>query len=122
VTVVGSVGAVAGKLLDGTGTVLDTAAGAISGTILLLGDVLNATGHVLGSTLTGLGGTLTMAGGLVSGGSFASAGAAGAGLTEPVMTPGTANGGAGEAAPKPTKAPTRRTRPGGSTRPPGTPA
>lgn len=40
VTVVGSVGCVAGKLLDGTGTVVDTTAGAIGGTVLLLGDVL----------------------------------------------------------------------------------
>src|SRR5438309_10236846 len=76
VTVVGSVGCVAGKLLDGTGMVLDTAAGAVSGTVLLLGDVLNTTGHVLGSTVAGLGSTLTMAGGLVAGGSFPSAGAA----------------------------------------------
>ena len=76
VTVVGSVGCVAGRLLDGAGTVLDTTAGALSGTLLLVGDILNTTGHVLGSTVSGLGNTLTMAGGLVSGSSFADAGAA----------------------------------------------
>lgn len=76
VTVVGSVGCVAGRLLDGAGTVLDTTAGALSGTFLLVGDVLNTTGHVLGSTVGGLGNSLTLAGGLVSGGTFTDAGAA----------------------------------------------
>lgn len=123
VTVVGSVGCVAGKLIDGAGTVLDTAASAVSGTVLLLGDVLNTTGHVLGSTVAGLGGTLTMAGGLVSGGSFASAGAARVGtLTEPVMKPGAVDGGSSGLTAKPKKAPTKRTRPGGASRPPAPPA
>jgi hypothetical protein len=73
VTVVGSVGCVAGRLLDGAGAVLNTTAGAVSGTILLVGDILNTTGRVLGSTVSGLGNTLTMAGGLVSGGRFVDA-------------------------------------------------
>src|SRR2546429_6723459 len=62
---VGSVGTVAGKLLDGTGTVLDTTAGALSGTLLLVGDVLDAAGHVLGGAVAGLGRTLPLARGVV---------------------------------------------------------
>lgn len=109
VTVVGSVGCVAGRLLDGAGTVLDTTAGAVSGTLLLVGDVLNTTGHVLGSTVSGLGNTLTMAGGLVSGGTFADAGAARA-ETVPASPAG-----------KPSVSTPKKTRPGGTTRPPANP-
>jgi hypothetical protein len=113
VTVVGSVGCVAGRLLDGAGTVLDTTAGAVSGTILLVGDILNTTGHVLGSTVVGLGNTLTMAGGMVSGGSFTEAGAAREAAPKAAST----------GKPKPAKVSTaKRTRPGGATRPAGSPS
>lgn len=114
VTVVGSVGCVAGRLLDGAGTVLDTTAGALSGTLLLVGDILNTTGHVLGSTVSGLGNTLTMAGGLVSGGTFADAGAARDAAT-PETVPASPAG-------KPKVTTSKRTRPGGTTRPSGPPA
>ncbi|HYH51808.1 MAG TPA: hypothetical protein VEG38_19870 [Acidimicrobiia bacterium] len=114
VTVVGSVGTVAGRLIDGAGTVLDTTAGALSGTLLLVGDVLNTTGHVLGSTVSGLGGTITLAGNLVSGSPIADAAVAGsdrAAETVPASPAG-----------KPSVSTPKKTRPGGATRPSGTPA
>jgi hypothetical protein len=112
VTVVGSVGCVAGRLLDGAGTVLETTAGALSGTLLLVGDVLNTTGHVLGSTVGGLGNTLTLAGGLVSGGSFPEVARAVEGAEKVPAAP----------AGKPRVSTTKKTRPSGPARPTGAPA
>jgi hypothetical protein len=132
VTVVGSVGCVAGRLLDGAGTVLDTTAGALSGTLLLVGDVFNTTGHVLGSTVAGLGNTLTLAGGLVSGGSFADAAQVtkAAEISDSGGTRAKAGGRSAEQADTVPAAPAgkarvstaKKTRPSGTTRPTGPPA
>ena len=126
VTVVGSVGCVAGKLVDGAGTILGTTAGAISGTVLLLGDVLKTTGHVLGSTVTGLGNTLAMTGALVSGNSFvdAAARAQTQSLPGPIATANVVPSGT-TAAPAPTRprtASAKKARPAGPTAPSTSPS